>query len=87
MRPSTRLVERFRRVDQHTIDYQFTWEDPSMFARPWTASFPLTNDQRSRGVTSGQLYEYACHEANYALGNVLRGARMAEAAAKKTSSK
>jgi len=87
VRPSTRLVERFRRVDAHTLDYQFTWEDPTMFARPWTAAFPLTNDQRSRGVTSGQLYEYACHEANYALVNVLRGARMAEAAARKTSSK
>jgi hypothetical protein len=87
VRPSTRLVERFRRVDEHTLDYQFTWEDPVMFARPWTASFPLTNDQRSRGVTSGQLYEYACHEANYALVNVLRGARLAEAAAKKTSSR
>ena len=49
--------------------------------------FPLTNDQRSRGVTSGQLYEYACHEGNYALVNILRGARMAEAAGKKTSSK
>ena len=88
VRPSTRLVERFRRVDEHTIDYQFTWDDPAMFARPWTAAFPLTNDQRSRGVTSGQLYEYACHEANYALVNVLRGARLAEAAAaKKTSSR
>jgi hypothetical protein len=87
VRKTTRLVERFRRVDEHTIDYQFTWEDPAMFTRPWTAAFPLTNDQRSRGVTSGQLYEYACHEANYAAVNVLHGARMAEAAAQKTSSK
>jgi hypothetical protein len=87
VRKTTRLVERFRRVDEHTIDYQFTWDDPAMFSRPWTAAFPLTNDQRSRGVTSGQLYEYACHEANYALANILRGARMAEAAAKRTSSK
>jgi hypothetical protein len=87
VRKTTRLVERFRRVDEHTIDYQFTWEDPAMFTRPWTAAFPLTNDQRSRGVTSGQLYEYACHEGNYALVNILRGARMAEAAGRKTSSK
>jgi hypothetical protein len=85
VRRSTRLVERFRRVDAHTIDYQFTWEDPAMFARPWTAAYPLSNDQRSRGVTSGQLYEYACHEGNYALVNILRGARMAEAASRKPS--
>jgi hypothetical protein len=85
--PSTRLVERFRRVDEHTIDYQFTWEDPTKFARPWTAAYPLTNDQKSRGVTSGQIYEYACHEGNYALVNILRGARLAEAAARKPSSK
>src|SRR3954469_14539828 len=85
VRRSTRLVERFRRVDAHTIDYQFTWEDPAMFTRPWTAAYPLSNDQRSRGVTSGQLYEYACHEGNYALGNILRGARMAEAARQKPS--
>jgi len=85
VRRSTRLVERFRRVDAHTIDYQFTWQDPAMFARPWTAAYPLSNDQRSRGVTSGQLYEYACHEGNYALGNILRGARMAEAVRQKPS--
>ena len=54
--PSTRLVERFRRVDARTIDYQFTMEDPTKFTRPWTAAWPLTNDQSSRGVTSGKLY-------------------------------
>lgn len=84
--PSTRLVERFTRVDARTIDYQFTLEDPAMYTRPWTAAWPLTNDQSSRGVTSGRLYEYACHEGNYALVNTLRGARMAEEAARKGSS-
>jgi hypothetical protein len=84
--PSTRLVERFTRVDAHTIDYQFTWEDPTMFTRPWTAAYPLTNDQRSRGVTSGQIYEYACHEGNYALVNTLHGARQAEEASRKKGS-
>jgi len=87
VRKTTRLVERFRRVDEHTIDYQFTWEDPTMFTRPWTAAYPLTNDQKSRGVTSGQIYEYACHEANYAAVNVLRGARLAEMNARKPSSR
>ena len=87
VRPSSRLVKRFRRVDEHTIDYQFTWEDPTIFTTPWTASYPLTNDQGSRGVTSGEIYEYACHEANYALVNILHAARLAEAAAKKSSAK
>ncbi len=86
VRPSTHLVERFTRVDARTINYQFTWEDPTMYTRPWTAAYPLTNDQASRGVTSGQLYEYACHEGNYAAVNILHGARMAEEAARKGSS-
>ena len=58
-----------------------------MFTRPWTAAYPLTNDQRSRGVTSGEIYEYACHEGNYALVNTLHGARTTEEAAKRKSSK
>jgi hypothetical protein len=74
-RPTLRVTERFTRVDAETIDYQFTMEDPAMFTRPWTAAFPLTTNQASRGVTVGQLYEYACHEGNYALPNVLAGAR------------
>jgi hypothetical protein len=72
------MVERFTRVDAETIDYEFTMEDPEMFTRPWTARFPLTTDQASRGVTEGRMYEYACHESNYSLANVLRGARMLE---------
>jgi hypothetical protein len=78
--PSTHIVERFRRVDAETIDYEFTLQDPTMYTRPWTAAYPLTNNQASRGVTSGQLYEYACHEGNYALVNILNGARKREAA-------
>ncbi|MCZ6659519.1 MAG: hypothetical protein O7C67_19715 [Gammaproteobacteria bacterium] len=74
-RPTLRLVERFTRTDSRTIDYRFTVDDPVMFTRPWTASSPMTTDQASRGVTAGALYEYACHEGNYALPNVLRGAR------------
>ena len=77
-RPTLRLTERFRRIDAETIDYQFTMEDPTMFTRPWTAEFPLTTNQASRGVTAGSLYEYACHEANYAIANILRGARAQE---------
>ena len=77
-RPTLRLVERFRRVDAETLDYEFTMTDPVMFTRPWTARFPLTTNQASRGVTEGPMYEYACHEGNYSLANVLRGARLQE---------
>jgi hypothetical protein len=77
-RPTLHLVERFRRIDAETLDYEFTMTDPVMFTRPWTARFPLTTNQASRGVTEGPMYEYACHEGNYSLLNVLRGARLQE---------
>jgi hypothetical protein len=86
-RPTLRVTERFTRVDAETIDYQFTVDDPAMFTRPWTAAFPLTTNQASRGVTVGQLYEYACHEGNYALPNVLAGARVKDSAAVKGAQK
>ena len=68
------------RIDARTLRYQFTVEDPDTWTRPWTAEYawPATNDL---------LYEYACQEGNYALGNILRGARLKEkdeAAAKKS---
>ena len=91
VRPSTRIVERFRRVDAETIDYQFTWEDPTMYTRPWTAAYPLTSNPASRGLADGGMFEYACHEANYGLVDILSGARQqdkaAEALAKKGSTK
>ncbi len=77
-RPGLKLTERFTRIDAETIDYEFTVEDADMFTQPWSASAPMTTDQASRGVTAGPLYEFACHEGNYALPNVLRGARLAE---------
>ena len=54
-----RLIERFTRVDEHTIDYRFTLDDPKTYTRPWTASVPMRND----GTPPG-LFEYACHEGN-----------------------
>jgi hypothetical protein len=60
------LVERFTRVDANTIQYSVTIDDPNVYTRPWTAAFPLNRDD------GYQLYEYACHEGNYALGNMLR---------------
>lgn len=77
-RPELKVTERLRRVDATTIDYRFTIEDPTSFTQPWTAAAPMTTDQASRGVTAGPLFEYACHEGNYALPNVLRGARLQE---------
>ena len=65
------LVERFTRVDDETITYQFTLTDSTEYARPWTASIPMTQ-------LGGRLFEYACHEGNYGLENILAGARAAE---------
>jgi hypothetical protein len=66
-----RLVERFRRVDAKTLDYQFTVDDASVFSRPWTVSLPMN-------MSDGPIYEYACHEGNYAMTGILRGARAQE---------
>ncbi len=79
-RASLRLVERFTRIDSETLEYEFTMEDPRMFTRAWTAVIPLTIDQAARGVAVGPLYEYACHEGNYAMTNTLAGARVKDRA-------
>ena len=70
------VVERFTRIDENTLLYRFTVEDPSTWAKPWTGEYtwPATKDL---------MYEYACHEANYSMGNILRGARLREAEAAK----
>ena len=65
------LVERFRRRDARTLDYEFTVTDPETWARPWTARMPWHTPE-------GMLYEYACHEGNYGLANTLRAARLAD---------
>ena len=66
-----RLTERFTRVDRDTLLYQFTVDNPSAFARPWTAVLPMTR-------SDDRMFEYACHEGNYALQDILRGARAQE---------
>ena len=63
-----RLVERFTRADAKTLLYEFTVDDPASFVKPWTAILPMTK-------TDDQIYEYACHEGNYAMTGILRGAR------------
>ncbi len=75
-----RIVERFTRVDQDTIDYRFTVEDPSMFTQPWTGAIPMTTFE-------GPIYEYACHEGNYAMEGMLKGARVEEQAARPRAKK
>jgi hypothetical protein len=66
-----RIVERFHRTAADAIDYQFTVENPSMYSRPWTATLPMR-------PTDGLIYEYACHEGNYSLPDVLEGHRAQE---------
>ncbi|HUJ51689.1 MAG TPA: hypothetical protein VLW25_15875 [Bryobacteraceae bacterium] len=69
------VVERFRRVDADHIDYRYTVDDPTTYTRPWTASVPMTR-------IDGPLYEYACHEGNYAMPDMLAGARARDTAKK-----
>jgi hypothetical protein len=66
------VVERFTRVDQSTLLYRFTVEDPDTWDKPWTGEYTWP-------ATAKPIYEYACHEGNYALGDVMRGARKLEA--------
>jgi hypothetical protein len=68
-----RLIERFTRVDQHTIDYRFTIDDPKTYTRPWTASVPMRSDG-----TPPRLFEYACHEGNLGMKHLLASARADE---------
>ena len=75
-RGSLTLIERLTRIDDTNMGYEVTVSDPEMFSQPWTISAPMTTDQAYRGVTEGPLFEFACHEGNYALPNVLRGAQM-----------
>ncbi len=72
-RPSEqmRVTERFSRVDEETILYEFTVDDPTTFTQPWGGEIPISK-------LHAQLYEYACHEGNYSLAGVLSGARYQE---------
>ena len=70
--PQTRAVERFTRVNDDRIDYQFTIEDPTVFTSSWTAVRPMLR------IPDYRIYEYSCHEGNYALANILSGERQRE---------
>jgi len=66
-----KVTERFTRTGPETILYKFTIDDPTTFTRPWSGEVPFTR-------TNELIYEYACHEGNYALSNILSGERARE---------
>jgi len=68
------LVERFTRTGEKTLLYEFTVDDATMWTKPWTAAIPMLK-------STEPIYEYACHEGNYAMTGILAGAREAEKAA------
>ncbi len=73
------LTERFTRIDPVTVNYEWTIDDPATFTDKITAIVPMTK-------VAGQLYEYACHEGNYGMVNILRGERAAEQMAAESGS-
>jgi len=76
-----KVVERFTRTAKDTLTYHFTVIDPGTYVKPWSGEIPMQ-------ATEGPIYEYACHEGNYAMFDILGGARkqeQEEAAAKKST--
>ncbi|HEY7799775.1 MAG TPA: hypothetical protein VIA80_13480 [Hyphomonadaceae bacterium] len=72
--PDSRVVERFSRLSDDELLYEFTVEDADLYASPWRAEYSFTR-------VDDQVYEYACHEANYSMTNMLLGGRIADAKA------
>ena len=72
--PNLRLTERFTRVEEDRLVYEYTIDDPESFARPWTAVVPMSRNPLP-------MFEYACHEGNYGMFNLLSGARAEDAEA------
>ena len=70
------IVERFTRVNAGSIKYEATVEDPAKYSKPWTLTLPLTREDNYR------IFEYACHEGNYSVPNILRGNQAREAKGK-----
>ena len=67
-----RLIERFTRTSAGQVDWSMTIDDPTVYTRPWTYSIPMTEDN------SQLIFEYACHEGNYGMANLLTAGRLAE---------
>ena len=74
------LIERFTRLGPDTLEYQFTVDDPTVWTRPWTAMFRFDKDDGQY-----ELVEYACHEGNYGMTNILSGSRAIEATAEESA--
>ena len=68
------MTERYTRTGPHTLEYRFTIDDPQVWTRPWTGMFTFVRDE-----TQYELVEYACHEGNYGMTNILSGARARDA--------
>ena len=68
---AVRVVERFTRISHDTLDYEFTVEDPNTWTRPWSGSLPMA-------LAEGPMFEFACHEGNYGMTNMLTGSRADE---------
>jgi hypothetical protein len=75
---NTHAVERFTRVGATLIDYRYTITDPTVYTRPFTVAIPLPK-------RDDHIYEYACHEGNYAMVGILAGARAEEKAAEQAA--
>ena len=69
--PNVTVTERFSRLDDNTLLYRFTVDDPEMYSRPWTGELPMN-------AVEDMIYEYACHEGNYAMPGILAGGRRQE---------
>ena len=69
--PDAKVSERFTRIAKDQILYEFAVDDPKVFSKPWRA-------QMAMNASKGPVYEYACHEGNYALPGILAGARKTE---------
>jgi hypothetical protein len=71
--PDTRIVERFTRTGENTLDYEMTLEDPALYTAPWTVKAPWVRDP------GYEMFEYACHEANYMIRDYINASRAARA--------
>ena len=72
------LIEKFTRVDEGTLNYEFTVDHPQVYSKPWTAVIPMRPGD-------GQVFEYACHEGNYGMVGILAGSRERERRAKRSN--
>lgn len=70
---AAKVTERFTRLSETELNYQYTVDDPTYYTEPWKGEFSFTRED------SGHIYEYACHEGNYSMVGALRGARVQEA--------